>query len=288
MICSTIFFVRSTYDLLCKQGETIYSFLLSLFRQTTPPLSLAHRTIRWGGVENKSNSCIFSVLLQELATLPAVYDPFLNTLLQKGPNEPEERWIARQSVQQSLMDCVRNIRHGMQVEQIQIETLAHHLQYLGWEGHISSIWRTLLHRFAPHLFPLPCLSVFQLYKKILNSITNPPSQTPLPIILAGKPNPGSLFDFFSSQPIHSPSLWRIALNHSPTDLEERIEVGPWEFSLRVVHAYQLFASGKHVVAYRKWERDWICCNDRQISQSSPSAAEKIYMLVYECRLNERI
>lgn len=291
MRCDAIALVQTICLQLWEQYSSFGSALFSLFQRNVPDLahshSMTHRNFRIGGVENTGNSCIFSVMLQDFAALPQVYDSLLSSPLQKGLTEPENRFALRQDVQKSLYRCIQNIRSGKQVEQTDIKILAHQLQSLGWQGNLSSAWRCFLHRLAPSLFSLPYFSVYELYETTLQCLLEQASFLPLQIVLTGIQPSGSFSDFFASHPEFSKTrlqtLWRVSLNESPTFLEERFQIGSWEFSLKVVHAYKNTSFGKHVVVYRQVEQEWICCNDTQITQSFPSASDIIYTVVYESR-----
>jgi hypothetical protein len=136
-------------------------------------------------------------------------------------------------------------------------------------------------------FSLPYFSVYELYETTLHCLLEQASFLPLQIVLTGKQDTGSFSDFFAFHPefskTRSQTLWRVSLNASSTFLEERFQIGSWEFSLKVVHAYKNTSFGKHVVVYRQVEEKWICCNDTQITQSVPSASDIIYTVVYERR-----
>lgn len=291
MRCGVIAFAQTICLRFWEQCRAFGSALLSLFQRNVPCLahshSMDHRTVRVGGVENIGNTCIFSVMLQDFAALPQMYDSLVDSPLEKGLDEPEERFLVRQAMQQNLRRCVESIRSGNRVEHAEVRTLAQQLQGLGWQGHVSSAWRYFLFRLAPSLFPLPSFSVYELYEKTLHCLLEQVPSAPLQVVLTGMQDNRCFSDFFASHPefskMHSPTLWRVSLNTSPASLEERFENGPWEFSLRIVHAYRNTSSGKHVVVYRKNEGEWICCNDAQITQAAPSAVDNIYTVVYESR-----
>lgn len=276
-----------------EQCRAFSSTLLSLFQRHVLCLtcghSLAHRTIRIGGVENVGNSCIFSTMLQDFAALPQIYDSLFSTPLQRGLNEPATRFAARQAVQRMLWRCVEKIRSGQKVRHAEVRALADLLQKLGWRGHFSSAWRCFLHRLAPGLFSLPHFSVYELYEKTLHCLVGQMSSIPLQVVLTGKPNSLPFSAFFASHPefprMRVPSLWRISLNTSPALMEENFQIGLWKFSLRLVHAYRNTPSGKHVIVYRKSGEEWVCCNDTQITRAAPSATDSIYTVVYESRLS---
>lgn len=291
MRCDAIAMVQTICLQLWEQCSSFDSAVFSLFQPNIPGLahshSMTHRKFRIGGVENTGNSCIFSVMLQDFAALPQIYDSLLSRPLQKGLKESEARFATRQVVQRSLYRYIQNIRSGKQVEQTDIKILAEQLQSLGWQGHLSSAWRCFLHRLAPSLFPLPFFSVYELYETTLHCLLEQVAFLPLQIVLTGKQDSGSFFDFFASHPEfskrRSQTLWRVSLNVSPAFLEKRFQIGSWEFSLKVVHAYKNTSFGKHVVVYRQVEGEWICCNDTQITQAVPSASDTIYTVVYESR-----
>jgi hypothetical protein len=288
MHCDFVAFAQGCCLQLWEQSRAFGSALLSLFQRTVPDLvhshSLAQRTVQVGGVENGGNSCIFSVLLQDFAALPKVYDSLLFSPLQKGLKESETRFSVRQAAQQRLFGCIQAIRSGQQVEVAEVRVLAEELRELGWEGHVSSAWRCFLHRVAPSLFTLPHFSVYELYETILHCLSEQAVSSPV-IMLTGKQDSRPFSEFFTSHSseMRSPTLWRVSLNTSPAALEERFEIGSWEFSLRLVHAYRNTPSGKHVIVYRKHEGEWICCNDAQITQAAPSSSDHIYTVVYESR-----
>lgn len=291
MHCDVIAFAQATCLQLWEQCIAGGSALLSLFQRNIPdlahPHSLADRTIQVGGVENTGNSCIFSAMLQDFAALPQIYDLLLSSPLSKGPDEPAPRFAAREAMQQNLWCCVEDIRSGKRVEHAQVRTLAEQLQGLGWQGHLSSAWRCFLNRLAPSIFPLPHFSVYELYEKTLHCLLEQVDEAPLQIVLTGKQDSRPFSEFFATHSefskMDAPSLWRVAVNASPDVLEEQFQIEDWEFSLQVVHAYQMTPSGKHVIIYRKSDEEWICCNDAQITQAAPSAADTIYTVVYESR-----
>lgn len=224
-------------------------------------------------------------MLQDFAALPQIYDSLLSSPLQKGLNESATRFAVRQAAQQTLQRCVDSIRSGKKVEHIEVKALAGQLQELGWQGHLSSAWRCFLHRLAPSFFPLPHFSVYELYEKTLHCLLEQVLSAPLQIVLTGKEDSRSFSEFFASHSelskMRAPTLWRVSLNASPASMDEKFQIGSWEFSLRLVHAYQMTPSGKHVVVYRKSEGEWVCCNDTEITHAAPSATDSIYTVVYE-------
>lgn len=266
------------------------STVLSLFQRNIPDLSHSHsmaeRTVQIGGIENMGNSCIFAVMLQDFAALPHVYDPLLFTSVQQGLNESQERFVIREAVQQNLRCCIANIRAGGRVRYTEIRRLAEQLQKLGWQGHPSSAWRYFLYRLAPSLFPLPHFDVYPLYETTLNCLLEQKSS--FPMVLTGKKDARSFSTFFASHAQFStmscPTLWRVALDASPTVLEEQFQIDSWQFSLQILHASRNTSYGKHVIVYRKNEGEWICCNDTEVTCTAPSAQDNIYMAVYESRL----
>lgn len=291
MCCGLITFAQATCLQLWEQCRAIGSALLSVFQRNVPDLTcnhtLSHRKVRVGGVENTGNSCIFAAMLQDFATLPQIYDSLLYSFPRKGPEELESRFIVRQTMHQCLVRNVEKIRSGKQVEHAEVRTLAEQLQRLGWQGHLSSAWRCFLHRLAPGIFTLPHFNVYELYERTLNCLLEQKPLAPMQIIFTGKENTRSFSGFFASHPQFSkmdiPVLWRVSLNTSLTSLEERFQIGVWEFSLRIVHAYRMTPAGKHVVVYRKCEEEWVCCNDTQTTLAIPPATDNTYMVVYESR-----
>ncbi len=262
MHCSWLAYGQAGGLYFWEQCRACGSVLLSIFQSTVPDLSprlsLSHRTIQLGGIENTGNSCVFSVMLQELAALPQIYDSLL------VPSE--------QPLQECLLRCVRSIRSGTRVSQAEVHALAAQLQKLGWQGSLSSAWRCLLSRLAPQLFPLPLLDASDLYQKTLGYLLEQAESVPRQFILADKE--------FQPHLEKHPSLWRVPLTNSPRLLEEQFQAGPLLFSLRVIHAYRTTPFGKHVVVYRQQEGEWICCNDTEITRHPPLPTDTLYEAIY--------
>jgi hypothetical protein len=225
-------------------------------------------------------------LLQEFATLQHLYHSLLSQPLQKCTAEPESRFAARKGLQESLNSCLNHINSGQRVTQTQIKELAKHLQTLGWQGQLSSVWRYYLHCLAPTLFSLPLFSIYELYETILGCLLAGNPFNPLKIHLTGKEDTDGISSFFESKSklIDSPApiLWRVALSKPSSPLPElSFRIKSSEFSLSVIHAYRDTWLGRHVVVYRRSQEGWICCNDTKITHAAPSASDTIYTVVYE-------
>lgn len=259
--------------------------LFSLFQKAAPVSSdssgsLSPRKITIGGVENVGNSCIFSVLLQEFAALPALYDALLLTPLVQGETESSDRFKARQDLQRSLYASVQKIRNSKTVGSCEIRHLVATLQSLGWEGKLPSFWQRLLHRIFPSLFPLPFFGAHKLYDDVLGLLLET-FPTCLPLSLDSKENNRDFPSFFEKRECRKNMLWKVALNGFAPPLEEQFAIGEVQFTLRLVLAYQNSRYGNHVVAYHKVEDTWICCSDLEITRVSSLPTDNVYGVVYE-------
>jgi hypothetical protein len=179
------------------------------------------------------------------------------------------------------------------------------LQQLGWNENLAPLWRRLLQKLAPRLFPKPLPSPHQLYDKLISLFSeadaseayDPPRQ----IVLLFKDSQTSLIELFGQQsrlnskeplsletgsiePVDSISdtLWKVCLDPSIAFIpQEQFQIQQQQFSLKLVHVCHDTPHGKHVVVYRKDEERWLCCNDDQVSERESLPFQNIYAVVYE-------
>ena len=270
--------------------ESFCRSLFALFQKTLfccpQGSSLADRQIKIGGVENTGNSCIFSVMLQDFACLPQVYDVFLQYPLQKSDEEDEQRYQNREALRQSLYRSIVEIRSGVRVEKKEIEEIASHLQTLGWTGNLGTLWQRFLHWVAPCIFSLPQFSAYELYEKTLALLVAGQSSEYQIVFLQKEDVEISFPQFFANrtevQKCYYPLLWRVTpKEHRVARLDTSFVVNGRQFSLKCIHAYQETSSGKHVIAYRPYEGQAVCCDDTSISAVETLPLDHLYTLVYE-------
>src|SRR3989338_7182271 len=267
-------FYPSSICLSWERGKSTLSPLFQriLFFFSHSP-SLRHRKVTVGGVENAGSSCIFSVMLQEFAFLPAHYDAFLEAPLPRGEGENAIRFGYRQAAQKCIWRAVQSIRAGMTVEKKEIRELACLLQRLGWEGALSSLWARLLHWLAPSVFPLPLYSAFGLYEKVLSLLleTVPPERAPTQFVLLGDEKA-----FSSVVPVAERGqrmLWR--MSHPTRVLRDEFDEGAHPFSLKLLHVYRDLPD-RHVVVYQKRPEGWLLCDDANITPAALLPSDSIY------------
>ena len=289
---------------LCKNKLT------SLFQKTTlqssvPPASLSNLKIKLGGVENTGFSCTFSVMLQEFAAAPNYYDSFFTDPLQRGTSETDNRFALRGTLQKRLLGHIQAIREGKTVPKADIKELSVLLKSLGWKGDISpSLWHLLLHQLAPSIFPSTLPDPHEVYGSIINFLlegqeslhhnthllkqnapkdTNGLKQASATDINAFLQNQSISLQEQLAQKIHQNlpknSLWKILDPIVQGSLEEQFKINDHQFSLNFALEFQK----THVVAYRKLENMWVCCNDDRITAVVSPPTKNLYAVIYECR-----
>lgn len=265
------------------EGCVIFSnlFHISLFSKSNH-LTLSHRNIKMGGVENAGNTCILSVLLQEIAALPSFYDPLLKTTLKLNNGESESHFQDRKNLQQQLNLCAKALRANQVINKKTICYLSKLLLRLDWQKETSTYWRRLLHQFAPNLFSLPMSDPHDLYDKLL-SLFQEISSTSHRIVLLGKKsneNYRNVFEKSAFINLKENILWRLAQNPSATNSpEETFKINNRIFTLKLVQT----CTNQHVVIYRKEMDRWICCDDVRAYPVKILPNSNIHLLVYSSR-----
>lgn len=272
--------------------------LYSLFQRALHPVHdvplsppLLHRNIHVGGVENSGNSCILSVLLQEMAALPNFYDLYLNTPLKCGENESQMHFSNRKRLQTLFRECVNEIRGGNLVKKDQIGQISKVLLELGWQKESTYLWRRLLHKYAPATFPLPTSSPHNVYNLIF-SLFPEISFSSEKIFLLSRISSVSNRQLFENEEMiqkekTSSLLLRVAEdfeNPDSTGFLENFQIKERSFSLQLIHVMKSTPKGNHVFVYRKENNKWICCNDDLVTNEEILPTKNIYMVVYESRL----
>lgn len=269
--------------------ETGISHVFSLFR---PLVHLFSRIFRYnqydryaflkskkwsvGGIENAGNSCFISVVLQEFANFPEVYDQLFSKNFEGNKN----------ILQQSLLKIINNIRSGSPTRATHITHLRALLKKNGWQEPSFSRIKRILHRIFPRLFPLPTGGPFELYEKILH-LFNMSSDS---IVLIDD-NPTNLkeklysvdkrFQEISiSKEMKERSLYRIwlPLNHQYA-FSDIIETKTHRFTLRQIH----YSPKKdHIATARKIGSHWLHINDNLVIPGKRPEENQAVLLIYEC------
>lgn len=269
--------------------------LISLFplfkkvttQSSTPPAPLSNHKFKLGGVENFNGvSCTFSVLLQEFAASPEYYDSLFLDPLHKDNQETDQHFAQRQALQKRLYESIQKIRSGETIPKSTIKEIADLFKAIGWQGDLTlSLWKRfllVLHQIAPTVFKTPLPDAHSLYDMILKSIFEGFCD-PTHSLNAFKQNTTISLSKQLAQKIATEtskfSLWKVADPISQGPLSEKIQVNNHQFTLKVALELQ---DKTHVVAYRKLENMWICCNDDKLTEVAAPPSKNLYAVVYEC------
>jgi hypothetical protein len=262
------------------------SLLTALLRRIWPASStlissaLSQDRIKVGSVENAGNTCILSVLLQEIAALPELYDACLYSKLQPCPHETPQSLKLRQQLQKHLADCISKLRLNLIVNKKEMQQLSHLLLSLGWLANSTALWRRLLHQWAPSIFSLPLSSPHEAYDTFLSLFAEYPSHK---MILMGQNSAFSVRQILKKEQALSGQskqvFWRIACNpDNKVFFPRQFKHQNYIYQLRLVHVKQMDA--RHVILYRKEQKRWLCCNDTSIQVADSLPKQGIYALMY--------
>jgi ubiquitin C-terminal hydrolase len=237
------------------------------------------------GVENAGNTCVLSSLLQELASLGGYYDVLFNTQLDQAKQESTDDFASRKALQKALKAAIEHLRSGRVVSASDVQEITRLLLALGWQKDTISSVRKCLHAWLPKLFFVPLSDPLELFEKIVSLFPEAQHSTKQ-VALACKTAGVSIRTLFEKSPLlDTSSLWRVAATFDAEEpLEEECTVGSRQFSLKLVHVRKETIGGYHVTVYKKQDKEWLCCDDAQISiEKIAPLASQIYALVYESR-----
>lgn len=305
---------RSPLLYVASSFSTAFCTLTALFHRTISALthcfkgqssSLSSRLIGIAGIQNAGNTCVLSVLIQDLSSETHFTDFMLGKTLRKVPEESPAKFETRLKLQAHLKRCVDKNRNGKLITRSEMRQLRQYLCDAGWDEPVQPIWQRILNDISSHLFPPRQARPFHLYHTLRILFEEKDYKYPnvseglyktwdassahaqAPIVHAEytPDTSGPLQKYLAALPLNDRAervLWRIRnigymkLTHLP----ERVETGTHTFVLKQIHIHQK----NHVMLYRKVDRQWINCNDDTLSQAKSLPEDGIYALIYEARV----
>lgn len=236
------------------------------------------------GVQNASNTCTFSVLLQEFSSLPEYYEPFLNLASIQQDNESDDLYSLRQQLRAVFKACTDTLKQETVKKEL-IQELAHlYFKLTPIDSTISRI-QVFFNSYSSFFATLPQISPYKLYESFISFFPEISLWNHKIILLSKEAStsiPEVIANSQSIQDITSRILWRIAIDRNEQGApEEHFAIGKRLFSLKLVLCCVEKARQLHVIAYRKMMQQWVLCDDDKLSIANNIPNEGIYTAVYD-------